>query len=326
MRQSFGETRASFRDNHALIGADSHERHQQIDRQHNQQTQEHGLGENTWMNWKQQRIDQVTAQPGGSVRVDDTTSVNRIFDGRLSYSKGALLLHMLRWKLGDEDFFQALRNYLTDPGNAYGYAKTPELIAHMEAQSGQDLTEFFADWYYGQGYPDYQIDWSQNSENVLKVEIYQTPSHESVEFFEMPVPIQFSGQGNTVTLTFDNMINGQSFYVPMDFEIESAQFDPERWLCATSSMTVGTPEILLRENTLSLFPNPAKNEVEIEIKNNALQMQLIQVFDHSGKMVLSKDGGNLVKTDLDISNLPAGNYAVKVTTKKGIGVLRLTRI
>ncbi|MCB0652983.1 MAG: T9SS type A sorting domain-containing protein [Saprospiraceae bacterium] len=289
-------------------------------------TQEHGLGENTWMNWKQQRIDQVTAQPGGSVRVDDTTSVNRIFDGRLSYSKGALLLHMLRWKLGDEDFFQALRNYLTDPGNAYGYAKTPELIAHMEAQSGQDLTEFFADWYYGQGYPDYQIDWSQNSENVLKVEIYQTPSHESVEFFEMPVPIQFSGQGNTVTLTFDNMINGQSFYVPMDFEIESAQFDPERWLCATSSMTVGTPEILLRENTLSLFPNPAKNEVEIEIKNNALQMQLIQVFDHSGKMVLSKDGGNLVKTDLDISNLPAGNYAVKVTTKKGIGVLRLTRI
>jgi aminopeptidase N len=55
-----------------------------------------------WMPWKQQNINWVTSQPGGSVHVDDTTSVSRIFNSRLSYSKGALILHTLRWIIGDE--------------------------------------------------------------------------------------------------------------------------------------------------------------------------------------------------------------------------------
>jgi aminopeptidase N len=37
-------------------------------------------------------IDYITSQPGGSVKVNDTTSVGRIFDGRLSYTKGSHLL------------------------------------------------------------------------------------------------------------------------------------------------------------------------------------------------------------------------------------------
>jgi aminopeptidase N len=60
-----------------------------------------------WMGWKQSQRDYIISQPDGSVLCTDTTDVGRIFDGRLTYSKGAYLLHMLRWTVGDAAFFQA---------------------------------------------------------------------------------------------------------------------------------------------------------------------------------------------------------------------------
>ena len=79
----------------------------------------------TWYNWKLSKVNNITSATNGSVKCTDTTNVNRIFNGRLTYDKGGYLLHMLRWKLGDTLFFQALRNYLNDPVLAYSYAKTP---------------------------------------------------------------------------------------------------------------------------------------------------------------------------------------------------------
>jgi hypothetical protein len=203
-------------------------------------TYENGLGggASVWASWKQSKINNVTSSASGSVWVDDTTSVSRIFSSRLSYDKGALLLHMLRWKLGDTNFFQGVRNYLNDPALAYGYAKTPQLKAHLEAVSGQNLDEFFADWYYGQGYPTYTVQWSQNGAQLLTVQLFQTPSHASVSFFNIPVPVRFNGASKNRTLVFDPSTNGQTFTEQLDFTVTSVEFDPDRWLCAKSSIVL----------------------------------------------------------------------------------------
>lgn len=204
-------------------------------------TYEHGLGTTTWANWKQGKINNVTSSTSGSVWVDDTTSVSRIFDSRLSYNKGSLLLHMLRWKLGDTDFFQGVRNYLNDPSLAYGHAKTPQLKAHLEAASGQSLDEFFADWYYGQGYPNYTVQWSQNGAQLLTVQLFQAPSHPSVSFFNIPVPVRFNGVSQSRTLVFDPSTDGQTFTAQLNFAVTSVEFDPDRWLCAKSSVMFVLP-------------------------------------------------------------------------------------
>ncbi len=108
----------------------------------------------------------MTEQPGGSTWVEDTTDVFRIFDYRLTYIKGSLILHMLRWELGDDDFFEGVRNYINDPSLAYGYSNIDDLKHHLEALKGIDLTEFFDDWYYGQGFPSYSIQYTPNSDGV----------------------------------------------------------------------------------------------------------------------------------------------------------------
>ncbi|MBL0027328.1 MAG: M1 family metallopeptidase [Saprospiraceae bacterium] len=138
-------------------------------------------GPNDWPNWKSGKINSITSTPTGSVRVSDPTSENRIFSSALSYNKGSYLLHMLRWKLGDDNFFKACRNYLND--RAYNYARTTHLKSHLESVSGQDLTEFFKDWFEGEGYPSYQVSWDQSG-GKTKIRLRQTTSHPSVGFLK----------------------------------------------------------------------------------------------------------------------------------------------
>ncbi|MBK8564305.1 MAG: hypothetical protein IPN76_13450 [Saprospiraceae bacterium] len=156
-----------------------------------------------WYDWKAGKISSIVSQPGGSVLVDDTTSVNRIFSSRLSYNKGSYLLHMLRWKLGGDAFFGGLRNYLND--RQYDYARTTSLQSHLEATSGQDLDEYFEDWFRGQGFPSYKVVWEQSSQGDVYIQLNQTTSMpSSVDFFEMPVPILLIGADNDTIVRLEH--------------------------------------------------------------------------------------------------------------------------
>jgi aminopeptidase N len=70
---------------------------------------------------------------------------------------------------------------------AYGYAITQDLQYHLEAVHGINLTEFFNDWVYNQGYPSYNINGKQRCKSSL-ITVNQTQSNASVSFFEMPIP------------------------------------------------------------------------------------------------------------------------------------------
>jgi aminopeptidase N len=196
----------------------------------------------TWPAWKQSKVANICSQSNGSVLCTDTTNINRIFDGRLTYNKGAYLLHMLRWKLGDAHFFQALREYLNDPLLAYNYAKTPLLKAHLESVYGAPLTSFFTEWYNGQGYPSYDVIWNATGNSVF-VRLLQTTSDPSVSFYEMPVPIVFSDGNKDTTVVLDHTFSGQTFSFTLGISPTIAKFDPDLWILANNNtVTVGLNE------------------------------------------------------------------------------------
>ena len=241
------------------------------------------LAPSWWYIWRRTTIDNVIQQPDGSVFCTDTTDVNRIFDGRLSYNKGAYLLRMLEWEAGEQNFFQGLRNYLNDVNYAYGYATTANLKSHIEAVSGLNLTEFFNDWYYGEGYPSYQVAWSQTGSNVTFT-INQTQSDPSVSFFEMPVPVYVKGQGMDTTYVFDHQFSGQVFNVTTPFTIDSVFFDPQLWILS------GTPTILNVEESpaltgdLSIYPNPSVDVFNIRA-DITKKVKSINLFNTIGEIV-----------------------------------------
>ena len=275
--------------------------------------------ESDWQEWKEGQINNVTSQDGGSVWVNDTTSVGRIFSGRLTYAKGSLLLHMLRWEMGDTDFFQAVRNYIQNPEREFSYALTEDLQAELEAESGLDFDEFFDDWFYGEGYPSYHIQWSGEG-NTLELNLSQTTSHASVDFFEMTLPIFVSGEGQDSLLRIPHTENGQLVQLNLPFEVENVSFDPALWICSKDNLvedlaTTGTDDVL-EDNQIVLFPNPAKDFVIIELAD-ILQTdgQIIlrnQLGQHLGQWPI--DG---LKTQIPTSKFPRGIYTLEIETKEG---------
>lgn len=68
--------------------------------------------------------------------------------GAVTYSKGALVLHLLRRELGDTAFWAGLRAYSRTAAAAGGVVHTRDLQKGMEQASGRDLGWFFDQWVY----------------------------------------------------------------------------------------------------------------------------------------------------------------------------------
>lgn len=279
-------------------------------------------GLDTFIGYKGNVVEFITSQPGGAVYLTDTEALNsnRIFSSRLSYNKGAMVLEMLRWKLGDATFFQAIKNYLADPNLAYKYATTANLKSHLEAASGISLTEFFNDWVYNQGYPTYDVIVQGTSNNVT-VTINQSQSHPSVNYFEMPVPIRFYGTGGqTLDVSLDNTFNGQEFTVNVPFTIASFAVDPDVHLISRdNTASLGTTPIS-RLAGVKLYPNPASSLLQVSLP---LGVSMKNAVFHNilGQVVLETEG----QTSWDVSKLAPGVHFVTLETDSGSRTLKFIK-
>jgi aminopeptidase N len=255
-----------------------------------------------FITWKISKRNNITSMPSGSVKVPETQSASRIFDGRLTYNKGAYLFHMLRWLIGDPLFFEGMSNYLDD--RAYGFAATSDLQHHMEKVSGKDLDEFFADWYVGEGHPEYVVTWFQIDQK-LYVKIDQKSSHPSVSFFEMPVPLRLTtSDGAKTFIRLDHTHSGQIFEIDAPLIVNTIDFDPLVWILAKGSVK---KEIFSstednQSSIWSLGPNPF--DVTLSVNNAP---ETIFIYDSKGKLVLSSQTQT---GSIDVSALIPGMYSI----------------
>lgn len=268
-----------------------------------------------WYNWRYFKKNNITSKSYGTVFCDDTTNISRIFDGRLTYNKGAYILHMLRWKLGDSLFFNALTNYLNDPTLKYNYAKTQSLITHLEVTSGQDLTSFFDKWFYKQGYPTYEVIWNKKND-LLNLQINQVTSDPSVLFYEMPVPIKIIGEFMDTTIILNHLYSGQIFTTSIPFPIKEIQFDPEMWILSRNNLVINSNTDYTNPFQINIFPNPSSDVLSIESHNTSSSINKIEIFDLNGNLVYYEsvtDSISTIKT-IDIKKLDTSIYNLKIYT------------
>ncbi len=272
-------------------------------------------GEASFKSWRQQTTNNITSQPDGAVYLSnqDTTSVNRIFSGRLSYNKGAMVLHMLRQKLGDSDFYQGLQDYLDTPNLAYDFAKTQDFNDAMEISTGENLDEFFNDWIYNQGYPSYTVNWEQNG-NQLQLLVSQSQSHTSVSFFEVGVPIRVVGTlGETLDIVLDHTTNNEQFLETVNFTVQDVLFDPDFDLISKNNNVILSAEEYQFDIDILLFPNPTTSEISI-IKPENLKIDTIRIYNSLGQLLLQKEWVSTI----DLSNLASGILFVQLQTENNV--------
>lgn len=144
----------------------------------------------------------------------------------IEYEKGAWVLHMLRFVVGENNFWQILREYAQL--YAYSNASTEDFQAVCEHVYGGELGWFFDQWIYEAGYPTYQFGWGYSSQNKVNVTINQV--QKEFPLFSMPVELAFVFSSGTVKRTV--WVDGKKNIFEFDFaeKPSGVLFDPASWV------------------------------------------------------------------------------------------------
>ena len=268
---------------------------------------------------RKQEIENITSIHNGSVFVNDTTSVSRIFDSRLSYTKGSHLLYMLHWILGDSVFFNGMRSYFNDSSIAFGFATTSDFQRNLEKASGKNLDYFFKEWFYGEGYPSYEVEWSQVDNNFIRIKMNQKTSDPSVKFFELPVALQFKNATQQKTIVVDDKSEGEIFTKEIGFIADTVIVDPDFWLI-TKNNTSKKLNKVSEESAIRIYPSPFSNYCNIEFSNFNSSKVNLRVYDDKGSVVFKKNL-NIINSFfyyLNTERFAAGVYFIKIQSDNGI--------
>jgi aminopeptidase N len=260
--------------------------------------------------WRNNVHNFIMSEPGGSVYVPEEEvtydNVGRIFSSRLTYWKGAVILHMIRFELQDDElFFQVLKNFLAKYAN--GSASTPDFVEVLNETSGMDFNEFFEQWYYGEGYPIYFINFKQ-TDGLLELKSVQNTSMPAITtFFKMNMPYKlFFEDGTDSTLILLQENNDMVFTVPVEKIIDSIQVDPDKWVLKKVESIIGISENELN-NPFSVSPNPVKDKLIVRSCGEVIDKILI--CDLFGNRLKEYNSIQPISS-LDVSELSPGLFFI----------------
>jgi len=149
-----------------------------------------------------------------------------------SYQKGAWVLHMLRQLVGDEAFFEGIREYYSE--FLHATALSSDLQQVMEKTSGKDLGWFFEQWLLRPGYPKVGVHASWNAAaQALELNVVQSQSWPA---FRFPLRIDVEGEGFSLTRTFWIDARESRFDWSMPGKPEGVIVDPANTLLGPTEM------------------------------------------------------------------------------------------
>ena len=160
----------------------------------------------------------------------------------MTLEKGAMVFHMLRWEIGDDNFTKTLRALVTQYADKPIRTRDVERVA--EQQSQQQLTAFFAQWLDGTGAPQF----------IDKYTVYRLGNNkgfrtigeigQDLDLFNMPVELRVETEGKTEVKRVD-VVGTNSQYVVATFgRPRHISIDPDDWVLKN------TPEMQVRISIL----------------------------------------------------------------------------
>ena len=153
-----------------------------------------------------------------------------MFDSH-SYAKGGRILHMLRYYLGDDAFYNGLKKYLND--NAYNSVEIHQLRIAMEAVSGEDLNWFFNQWFLASGHPILAIDYDYNDNKKQQiVNIEQIQDQSNTNIYKLPFAVDIYVDGEAKRYLAEMTQKKQQFVFDVSKEPSNVIFDAEHMLLA----------------------------------------------------------------------------------------------
>jgi len=156
-------------------------------------------------------------------------SPENMFDGH-SYPKGGRVLHMLRFELGDELFWKAIRRYCEV--NQFRTVETADLRIAVEEATGQGMNWFFDQWAYKGGHPEFNVAWNYDAvARQVRVTIKQTQKvDETTPLFRTSAEIEIANGKKSKIRRILLSKAEETFHFDSDEQPTRVCFDPRDWI------------------------------------------------------------------------------------------------
>jgi aminopeptidase N len=261
--------------------------------------------------WMEGAHDKVYTEPEGSVYIpeEDASDEFRIFSYALSYKKGAALLHMLRYELNDDSvFYETLENF--QKSFADSVATGDDFLMVLNETSGRSFDWFFDQWYYGQGYPIFNLAWWQTTDSLFIV-MDQEGSSPATPFFRTTLDIGLTledGKQSSLQIAYDSP--SKTIQIPMNKRVLDVIPDPANWI-------VDISQVVHRYTTnayLSVHPNPFNDQLKIVFNTGAAERDII-LTDINGRLV-DRVSSHSWTVSIPTNDLAPGVYLLRVLAGK----------
>ena len=147
--------------------------------------------------------------------------VSRDFDDSTEYQdniydKAGWVLRMLHERLGDEDFYRALRHYLEV--NRGQNVVTADLQKAVEQATSVNVDKFFDQWVYGAGAPKFDVSYEYEPDaRAVKLTVKQMQKVEGrVGLFDVPVNVEIATANGRRMQSIEVSQASQTFTFPAD--------------------------------------------------------------------------------------------------------------
>jgi aminopeptidase N len=184
---------------------------------------------------KKSVFDMTVKMPDFSIIAPRTAEKEAVTTG-LTYQKGAWVLHMLRDKMGEQNFQKGIQSYYKKFYNAN--VTSNDFMVEMEKASGLDLKIFFKQWLYQPVNPKIDATWSYDAKSK-KVNINLTQTQLTDFNFDLPIEIGYYTKDSKTPLLLKMNLNkkqlSQSFNV--NGIPENIEVDPRNVLLSSNTIT-----------------------------------------------------------------------------------------
>lgn len=258
-----------------------------------------------------------------------------IFNASISYYKGALVLNMMRFVLGDSLFFKSLMDYKNQ--HLYSTAATNDFKNSVSATIGSDFSYFINQWIYQPNHPQYVYNWNvqgnQTGAYSLNVFLKQKQTHYPLYKMPFEIKVQFA-DGDTTIRVLNDAID-QSFSFIFSKPPTNVVMDPNNYILKQINRDItldtGGSSTIKGFYLYQNYPNPFNNstnilfeldtssEIEIKIYNliGKEVRTLTKAYFDKGKHLINWDG-----KDYKGGEMPAGVYFVKLSTSKSFQIIK----
>jgi len=231
----------------------------------------------------------------------------------------------LRYIINNDNlFFAALQDFQNTFADST--ATGLDFKNHVATYCNIDLDAFFEQWYFGEGYPTYQVKYNQVGTD-LYIEIGHTSSMPTVTpTFTNPISLRLLRQGQADTIIRFSISNNTELFTLPNFGtlVGTIGIDPGNWVINGNGGVSIDPTLAITEISSApqkdfvLFPNPSSDVIQIA---NQKEVYSYDLYAANGQHLMN--GIIAPGEKISLSHLKKGSYIIQF---KGGNAFKCTKL